>query len=454
MSVEALALSGIVDEGSPKAAFQLGINKNYFDIYAEEFEWVEKRFEKRKPINRRVFCERFTDFEYVPPQENLTDILNELKTEKAYLQVYSLIDSVSEHLRADNSIETAEHMREVLAGVVREFSPHSEISLQDHVPFYERAKQNRILAKRGESIGMPSMIPSIDFHWDGFIPGRLIGILARPGMGKSSFVAWIAWMAIKNGYKIGLFSPEMDEFEHGYRLHTLASADPEVQKACGIKHSFHNRDLMRGTNFNMKDYKRFCEYFDSLPGSCQLFTKKYRRTPMTPQYVAMRVEDLGLQGIIADPLSKLETIRRRESPIWEMYDKVGQFQEMAEEYNIFAIATNWSHRGHKTKEDAPDLDESFGSDALAQESDHIIGLMYDAEERTLMLRCTKSRFGQGKFRVTIDFHPNTGYWREVEIPMQVQEHRLVLNGKALTNGTTPLEKSKVEKVIAAIKAYS
>lgn len=454
MSVEPLVVTAIVEEGNPKLVYRSGVGKNEFQIYSEEFEWIENRFERRKPITRRAFRERFPDFEYVIPKERLDDLLEELKTERAYGQIAALIETVSETLLPDNVIEEAEHMREVLADVLKTYSPHSEISMKDSSDHLQKIRQHRILAKAGQTIGMPLLIPSLDYHFDGAQPGRLIAILGRPGEGKSFVVSWISWISIKTGYITGLFSPEMNEFEHLCRVHTLASADPEVQKACGLKRSFRNRDLMRGTGFNLKQYKTFLEYFETLPGQCHIFTKKYRKNALTLQYLTSKVEDLGLHGIIADPLSKLSTgVRRRDNPVWEAYDKVAGLQELAEEHNIFAVATNWATRqqGRAKSEKAPDLDDSFGSDALAQESDHVIGVKHDAEERTLTLRCTKSRFGKPRFNAIIDFHPNTGLFQEVNIDHDVMAYRISLNGKAAPNGNGHKPKHAKKVVSKAIK---
>lgn len=438
MSVEALVLSGLVEAGTLKPAFQVGISKDDFQIYEDEFEWIENRFERKKPISRRAFCERFPDFEYFVPKEKIDDLLEELKSERAYSAVASLIDSASQDLLPENAIETAEHMREVLADVLKMFSPYSDISVKDHARFYEHVRQSRMLAKNGHTMGTPFLIPSLDYHWDGLNPGRLYAILGRPGEGKSYTIAYIGWVCIKLGIFAGIFSPEMNEFEHTFRMHTLASYDPEVRKACDLKQSFRNRDLMRGTGFDLKAYKRFCEYFDSLPGECHLFTRKYRKNKMTSQYVASRVEDLGLHGVIADPISKISAgLKRNDNAVWESYDKVHAFQELIEEYNIWGIATNWATRqpGKSRADKAPDLDESFGSDALAQESDHVMGLKHDEDDNTLTMQCSKSRFGKKRFRVSIDFHPNTGHWEEIDMDGEVYAYRSSLNGKAAPNGT-------------------
>lgn len=455
MSVEALVVAGLVEAGSPKAAYQHSVNKHDFEIFTDEFEWLERRFESRKPVTRRVFQERFPEFEFVAPKEKIEDLLEELRTEKAYSQIASLVETVSETLLPENAIDTADHMREVLSDVLKSYSPNSDIDIKSFSDHFEQVKQHRTLAKAGTTVGMPSLIPTIDYHWDGLSPGRLIGVLGRPGEGKSFLISWFAWVAIYTGMNIGLFSPEMNEFEHRCRLHTLASANPEVQKACGLKKPFRNRDLMRGTNFSMKDYKRFLEYFETLPGNCMVFTKKYRKQALTPSYIASRVEDLGMRGVILDPISKISmgVRKRNDNPIWEAYDKVHAMQELGEEHNIFVVATNWSTRqqGKSKSEKAPDLDDSFGSDALAQECDHVIGVKHDPEDKTLTLRCSKSRFGKAKFTATIDFHPNTGHWQEVNVDSEVTQYRMAQNGNRTANGNEAIDDLMTRRALRRAK---
>lgn len=453
MTVEPLVLAAIIEDGSLKEAYREGVGRNNFEVFEEEYDWIEKRYERKKPINKRVFLQRFPDFDFFVPSEDLKALIDELKNEGAFSKVNAMVESISQTLTTENAIDIAEHCREILTDVLRTHQKHSDISLKDFRDYYEGIRQHRIAIRAGEPhvLGMPTSIPSIDFNWDGLIPGRLIGVLSRPGHAKSFFVAWLAWQAIKNGWRIGLFSPEMSRDEHIARVHTLASAEKEIQEACGLTESFRNNDLNRKTGFDLKAYKRFMEYFESLPGNCYLFTKQYRISAMTIPYVATRIEDLGLQGVMADPLSKLATLKNRESPVWEMRDKVDAFQELAEEHNLWAIATNWSRRDAIGKKDEPPGEgSSYGSDALEQEADHVITLRYNEDDHELQMRCTKSRFSAKAFRVNLTFRPNTGTFREESPPLEVKEYALQLESDG-RNGRSLEHYEKIEKALEKIE---
>ena len=175
----------MVEQGSPRPAYREGISKQHFEFFPKEFSWIENQFERKITINRRRFCERFPDFDFVVPQEDLNDLLKELRSERAYSQISALIESASETLLPENAVDTAENMREVISDVVREFSPHSDISMKDWKDHFERVKQRGRITKAGQTFGMPLYVPTLDYHWDGLVPGRLYGVLARPGHAKA-----------------------------------------------------------------------------------------------------------------------------------------------------------------------------------------------------------------------------------------------------------------------------
>jgi hypothetical protein len=70
---------------------------------------------------------------------------------------------------------------------------------------------------------------------------------------------------------------------------------------------------------------------------------------------------------------------------------------------------------------------SYMSDAIAHESDHVIGVKYESDDKILRLRCSKSRFG-GEFDIDVKFHPNIGLIKETTEPKG-----------SWTNGTAEIE---------------
>jgi replicative DNA helicase len=414
VTVEPLVLAAIVEEGTPRKAYLEGISAEDFELYDEEFEWIEKRAERRQPITPRAFREKFPDFEWVLAKEPLKDLLDELRREQAYVRLNALIETVADNLNVDNALDLSESMFEIVSEIRRQYAPQSDFFISgDYQSHLERIRHMRTLRQQGILPGIPTGIQSLDFNWDGLVPGRLVLVLGRPGEGKSSLIAKFAWEGMKHKCRVGLFSPEMNEFEHTCRFHTMASAEDNVQEAVGITKAFRNRMLMKGEGFNIKAYKRLCEYLESMDGEIVLFSQKYRRDKMSPDFISSKVQDLSLDMVIVDPLYKLRPPRRhRDNRLWEIGEIVDALQGMAETFNIPVVICNQAHR-QGPKGDAPGKDSSFNSDQPVQEADHVIGIKHESESRTLVLRCSKSRFG-ATFRTDLRFLPDVGVMKEIE----------------------------------------
>jgi hypothetical protein len=179
--------------------------------------------------------------------------------------------------------------------------------------------------------------------------------------------------------------------------------------------AFRNRALLDGQGFNYKTYRRFWQWVGEQPGAMVLFTQKFRRQKMTPGYIESKIDDLGLECIFVDPLYKLNPSERMSSRVghWEKLTTItDELQALAEGQNIPVIAANQAHRQQGNKGDAPGKDTSFGTDAPVQEADHVVGVKHMSDEKKLILRCTKNRFGQD-FRVELKFIPNIGIMEDV-----------------------------------------
>ncbi len=413
MSVESFVIAALIEEGSPKKAYQANVSLDDFTIYDDEFKWIERRTETRKPINKRIFLERFPDFEWTPSKEDTVELIEELKTENAYRDFRAVLDIADTELTPDNVVDIAGRTREQLSHVLRLTSPHADVFVgADYEQQLTQIERLREMRRQGEQVTIQTGIENIDHHWDGLVPGRLIVTLGRPGEGKSYLLAKFAWEAKKRGYRVGFFSPEMSAFEHRCRIHTMASADTMVQEALGLRASFRNRALMRGEGFPLKRYKKFLKWFSNTPGEIIILTQMYRREKMTTGYIESKIEDLELDLVIIDPIYKLRPPRRRGNKVEELQDITDAIEDMAETYNIPIVISNQAGR-HLGRADAtPGRDSSFGSDAPVQEGDHVIGVLYDEEEHMLFLSCSKSRFGQ-KFNVKMKFYPNIGLMKEL-----------------------------------------
>jgi hypothetical protein len=415
LSVESLVIASLVDEGSPKKAFQAGLSEEDFTIYDEEYQWIVSRAEKRKPITPRTFKQRFPEFEFILPRERLVDLIDELKAEQTYITISSAVEEVLIDLDQENAIDKAMALREILGGALKTVGAHSDVFIkggwEEH---YERVKKLNALRQNGDIPGIPTGFPHLDLHWGGLQGQASYLFLGRPGDSKSFTLAELAITGAWEGYRMGVFSPEMTEHQHNCRFHTLLSARKEVQEALGLRGAFRNRAIKDGHGFNMKEYRRFLQWMESeLKGEIALFTQKYRSQKMTVDFIRTRIEDLGIDAIIVDPIYKLKAPRHRGSRWEELMEITDSLVDIASEFNIPVVMSNQANRAMVGKRgEAPDKESSFGSDAPVQEADTVIGVKHFSEERILKLNCTKNRHGE-QFRFQCRFFPNVGIIEDV-----------------------------------------
>lgn len=414
MSAEAFVLSELVQEGNPKQAFLNGISEQDFELYDVEFRWLVEQYEQKKPINVRLFKKKFPEFEIIQSDEKLPDLIEELKQERAYLTISSAIDEILEGddpLGNDNAIQKAAQLREILTDVLKSHSAVSDSLIFGDIEGHLRhMKQLQSMQENGDVPGIPTGIPHFDLHCGGLQKESTLVVLGRPGDAKSMLLGKFAVEATWNGFRVGVFSPEMSEHQHRCRFGTLLSAKPEVQEALGLKGAFRNRALKDGIGYNYKAYRRFLQWCQTelKGGEIALFTQKYRREKMTPQYISTRAEDLGLDLVIVDPIYKMKSARRIRDRWDRIAEIVDALTDMAHALNIPVVMSNQATRSLVgNKGEGPDKDTSFASDAPAQEADVVIGVKHFSEERLMKVNCSKNRHGE-PFKFQMDFWPNTG----------------------------------------------
>lgn len=420
MSVEALVIAGIVESGDLKQAFRAGINRADFEIYEEEFDWVIRRFDARKPINPRLFKAKFDEFDFIVSGESLADLITELKDERAYVSVASAIEEVytgDDPLSKENAMEKAMQLRDILGETLRLHAPNSDVAIKgDWRDSYGHIKKLRMLRQNGQSPGISTGIAHFDHHFGGLQPETSYLFLGRPGDAKSFTLAKCVVTGAWEGFKMGVFSPEMTKHQHNCRFHTLLSAMPEIQKAAGIKNAFRNRALKDGTltKGQLYSYRNFLEWLDDeMKGEIHLFTQKYRQERMSVSYVESRIEDYGLDCIVIDPIYKLRSPRKRGNRWEELGEIVDSLVNLSHTYNIPVVMSNQASRALMGKKgDPPGKDSSFGADAPVQEANCVIGVKHFSDEKIMKYDCSKNRDGE-PFKFTAKFHPNVGILQDI-----------------------------------------
>lgn len=421
MSVEALAVAAVVNEGAValRKLYSAGVSVQDFPIYEEEFRWVEMRLGRRKTLNRRVFIERFPDFEWSVPREPIADLAAELKEERAFEEVNTILATLAENVSKDNALDMAVEMRERLSVVTRKHAPMSDVDLDEWHIVVEEMRQGMILAKQGMSLGVLTNDPWLDYHLGGWQPGQYVEVLGRTGEGKSYKMTAFGWAAKKQGRNVAMFSPEQNAHEVRCRYHTLASADKEIQATLGLPRSFRNRSLMFRRNFNLKSYQRLLEHLREMEGRFHLLNGAGLTDKMSVGYIEDRIVELELDLVLVDPIYLLKPVRTtREGNQWQETAWIAEsLHALGERYQVPIVFSNQAHEGDSiaARMDAPHKSGGYGSKALNHLSDYVVGVKHISDERRMKVRCSKSRFGQ-PFRYECFFDANTGVTKYEDAP--------------------------------------
>jgi replicative DNA helicase len=417
MSYESFVIASLVEEGSLKKAFEENLSPDDFEVYDEEFSWMVERVESKQPISPLFFKQRFPEFDFITADESLSDLISEFKKERAYVAISSAIDELlggEEPLEPDNALMKAAQLNEILEQIQRSAGVHSEVWIKaGWEAHYDRMKNLSILRDNGDIPGIPTGLDHLDLHWGGLQGETAHLYLGRPGDAKSFSLAQLAVESAWHGYRAVVFSPEMSEHQHYARFHTLLSAKQEVQDALGFKEAFRNRALREGRGFNLKNYRRFLQWWGEQAGEIVLFTQKYRREKMTINYIKTRAKEVGADVIIIDPVYKLSPPRRRGTRWEELSEITDGLVDMAHEFAIPVVLSNQANRALiGSKDDAPSMNSSYGSDTPVQEADVVIGVRHFSDDKILKFSCSKNRYGD-RFKFTAKFVPNVGILQDV-----------------------------------------
>ncbi|CAB4635777.1 unannotated protein [freshwater metagenome] len=219
----------------------------------------------------------------------------------------------------------------------------------------------------GDLVGVPTGFTELDGLTNGFHPGQLIIVAARPAMGKSTFALDIARnAAISQGKSTLFFSLEMGRAEIAMRMLSAESSIP--------------LQSMRKGNIADSDWTKLAQvrgrindaplYIDDSPNMTLVEIRaKCRR-------LAQRV---GLKMIVIDYLQLLTSGKKVESRQQEVSEFSRALKLLSKELNIPVVALSQLNRqAEQTKDKKPELSHLRESGSLEQDADVVVLLHREA----------------------------------------------------------------------------
>jgi replicative DNA helicase len=213
----------------------------------------------------------------------------------------------------------------------------------------------------GQMTGVPTGFADLDALTNGFHPGQLIIVAARPALGKSTLALDFARSAaIKHNMPAIFFSLEMGKSEIAMRL---LSAEASVPLQSMRKGTVDNRDwtTIASTRGRINDAPL---YIDDSPNMTLVEIRaKCRRLK----------QKVGLQMVVIDYLQLMTSGKKVESRQQEVSEFSRALKLLAKELQVPVIALSQLNRGPEQRADKkPAISDLRESGSLEQDADMVI----------------------------------------------------------------------------------
>ncbi len=213
----------------------------------------------------------------------------------------------------------------------------------------------------GTSRGVPSGFIDLDDLTNGFQPGQMIVIAARPGLGKSTLAMdFMRSCSIKHQMPSIIFSLEMSKSEIVMRL---LSAEAKVKLAD-----------MRSGRMSDDDWTRLARRMSEISEAPLYIDDSPNLTMMEIRAKARRLKQKAdLRMVVVDYLQLMSSGKKVESRQLEVSEFSRQLKLLAKELEVPVVVLSQLNRGPEQRTDKkPLLSDLRESGAIEQDSDIVI----------------------------------------------------------------------------------
>ena len=272
----------------------------------------------------------------------------------------------------------------------------------------EQLEERHRLAKEGKLYRVPTGFEALDFQtYQGWGPGQLIVLAARPSVGKTALMMKFAKAAATNGFPVGIYSLEMTDEELGDRLlYSTGNVQPtDINLARIYGQAYKDAAApLRGLPIYVNDESRSIEEIISRisinvrAGNCKIAFIDY----------------LGLMNV---------TTSYRENMNQAIAKMTGELKATAKRLRIPIVMLCQLNRDSVRADRAPELQDLRDSGAIEQDADIVMMLENDTTIepstglRDILIWVRKNR--QYKRDICVRVRPNKSYsdFAEIDILM-------------------------------------
>lgn len=336
------------------------LTSNMFDAYSDVFDFIVDHYNQYKVIPEDTTVQqKFPDIEFVEVNESDEYLLDELRSENITSKLQNIFRHANEVSTKDGAIATLEYLKNAIAHV--EFD-NSIASTEIIGSFNDRLQHTTEVSLNKADWFIPTGFDELDADINGFQRGdELVVLYARTNQGKSWISEKIATYMSEIGFRVGYFSPEMNELDIGYRFDTL--------------HGHISNNAMRlgkeDDKFSLESYKEYGDTLSAISGKLFITRPKTFNRKVTVSKLRQWIKSDKLDALFIDGITYLsdERFKRGDSKTISLTNISEDLMELTSELKLPIVVVVQANRGgvvDKNSLDTPELENIRDSDGIAQ----------------------------------------------------------------------------------------
>lgn len=270
----------------------------------------------------------------------------------------------------------------------------------------------RIMGEGEEAVMLN--IPSLDESLGGVLADDLIVVYARPSVGKSYMMTYMASQLHKQGLNVLFYSGEMDENQVGYRFDSMRA-------------HVSNSALLSGRSFpkGSASYEAYQKYLEELEQQDNYFRvvtpgRDFNGQMPTVKDIELLNDELQPDVIFIDQISLMRDHERAREKRDQFTNIMRDLRNLAGIKRVPIFVASQANRQAAVKDEEgefeiPEVHHLAESDAVGQYATRVIGMSSkqtaDNRVKILKLGVKKNRHGhEAEFEMTVNF--DLGYVEE------------------------------------------
>jgi len=403
MKAEYSLLNAILTQN--RIAFVIKKLKPYHfgDDYAREvYKFFCKFFkEYHKTPSSSITRQKFREYDYQEENGDINYLVNEVMNKYSEYKLLGILNDAANKLKENSSEEVLNYVISNGLKLRSESQKEEDLDLLNITD--EIIKDYQVRKERGAISGIPSGIPSLDNLICGWQNGELINIMAGTGIGKSFLATHFATHAWRNGYKPLYISFEM-------------SPKQIYTRVLALQLNLNPRDIKHG-QLTEENEQRLKEYLNNLKNATDGRTSFIVSSPhnATQSSVLAAINNHNPDIVFVDYITLMKDENGDKS--WEAVKNISRdLKNFARKCNIPVISLCQANREFDVGgSEPPELDNVGYSRAIAQDSDIIISIHQNNDQRNdgvMKAKVVKMRDGEVGLLIDLMWYLNDGIIRE------------------------------------------